>query len=208
MAWTTLPPMPWGSAEFVRCIRGKGWSRMVPSQTASAVPMVINPEEAPDHAVRGPLSLLTASMPCWKCRATTTVGALAGGPTTEAWLEDAIPPRWVAFEEDMALGRVVSFTSSLEPAVQQHLPTWRPAFSQSAEMGYWMNHCHACGAGIGDFFTQSEPDGPFFAWPRAERAGISIVAIGEGEVDCETPYIIPPEHRSRVHRRKPRKETP
>lgn len=151
-----------------------------------------NTKESYRRNVRGPLLLLTAAMPCWKCAGEVRVGAIAGQPETEAWMDDAEPPRWLPFTEPMALQRVTSLSPEVERRVREVLPTFHPAFSQTTEMGYWMNHCVACQASTGDFYAHA-PDGPFFAWPRRGAPGIQIVPLGVGEVSAEPPYIIPPE---------------
>lgn len=148
--------------------------------------------ETPEQNIRGPLLLLIGSMPCWKCSEIVRVGALAGQADTEAWLDDAEPPRWLPFGDPGAVERVTALSPDIEAAVRVHLPTYHPAFSQTAEMGYWMNHCAACQASTGDFYAHGA-DGPFFAWPRAGRDGITIVELGQGELRAEPPYIIPPE---------------
>lgn len=155
----------------------------------------------PEWNIRGTLLLLLDDMACWKCSATIRVGALAGQADTEAWQEDAEPPRWLPFEEPTTVTRVTAMSPNIEAAVIGHLSTLRPTFSQTADMGYWMNHCTQCGAGTGDFYTHA-PDGPFFAWPRAGREGIRVIELGVGELDAEPPYLSPPESRTRRGTRK------
>lgn len=150
----------------------------------------------PDRNIRGPLLLLLADMACWKCSAMTRVGALAGQADTEAWQDEVDPPRWLQFEDPTTVTRVTAMSPNIETAVVGHLSTLRPTFSQTADMGYWMNHCTHCGAGTGDFYTHA-PDGPFFAWPRAKREGITVVELGSGELSAEPPYLSPPETRTR-----------
>lgn len=148
--------------------------------------------EIPDHNIRGDLLLLLADMRCWKCAGTLRVGALAGQSHTEAWLDGAEPPRWLPFGDPAALQRVTSMSPELEALVRRHLPTYRPAFSQTTEMGYFMNHCPHCQASTGDFYAHA-PDGPFFAWPGRGTEDIEIIELGDGEITAEPPYIIPPE---------------
>lgn len=148
--------------------------------------------EIPDRNIRGALLLLLADMQCWKCAGTLRVGALAGQSHTEAWLDEAEPPRWLPFGEPAALQRVTSMSPGLEALVRRQLPTYHPAFSQTADMGYFMNHCPHCQASTGDFYAHA-PDGPFFAWPRRGTEGIEIIELGDGEITAEPPYIIPPE---------------
>ena len=148
--------------------------------------------EIPDHRIRGALLLLLAEMRCWKCGGMLRVGALAGQAHTEAWLEEAEPPRWLPFGDPAALQHVTSMSPSVQAQVRAGLPTFHPAFSCTAEMAYFMNHCGHCQASTGDFYAHA-PDGPFFAWPRRGTEGIEIMELGDGEITAEPPYIIPPE---------------
>lgn len=164
-------------------------------------------DEQPDCNVRGPLLVIRAQMRCWKCFANTTVAAFAGQADTEAWVDDADPPRWLPLEEPMALNYVAQVPDSVAARARNVLPTLRQAHGQSVELGYWINHCEHCDAPIGDHYTQSHPDGPFFAWPRDGRQGIEIITVGAGEVRCSPPYIIPPEQRSPRRRRSKKEST-
>lgn len=162
---------------------------------------------APAFDIRGPLFLLLADMKCWKCSATHRVGALAGQAETEAWLDDAEPPRWLPFGDPGAVTHLTEMSPEIARVVHNHIPTLRPAFSRMAEMGYYMNHCPICGAGTGDFYAHGA-DGPFFAWPRGGREGITIVELGQGEIAAEPPYIIPPEFALPPRKQKKRMPTP
>lgn len=90
--------------------------------------------EIPGHNIRGALLLLLADMPCWKCAGTLRVGAIAGQSHTEAWLDEAEPPRSLPFGDPAALQWVTSMSPELEALVRRHLPTYHPVFSQTAEM--------------------------------------------------------------------------
>ncbi len=157
--------------------------------------------DEPDFAVRGPLLLLIAQMACWKCKASTKVGAWAARNPAEAFLDYAQPPRWVVFDDGYALSEVVQVSASLGARARDMLPTFRPDHSRTAELTYWMNHCSSCGASIGDHYLHSHPDGPYFTWERAGREGIEVIELGYGEVDCSTPNITPPELMPRRRKR-------
>lgn len=158
--------------------------------------MTNSPESpSPENGnVRGPLMLVAAETTCWACRSATTVGALAADTASQAWDEDAEPAQWIALPEPMVLGYVASVAEAQARTITERLPTLYPDVSKTAGRRYWMNHCAACGAPIGDFFTQSEPDGPFFgSWPAGGYRNATTTVLGVGSVQCDPPYVVPPE---------------
>jgi hypothetical protein len=94
----------------------------------------------------------------------------------------------------MVLGYVASVAAPQALILKERLPTLYLDVSKTAGRRYWMNHCAACGAPIGDFFTQNEPDGPFFgSWPDGGYRDATTTDLGIGSVHCDPPYVVPPE---------------
>jgi len=132
--------------------------------------------------------LVIAPMECFKCHAQTLVGAIVAPVGAEAWDDEDEESQWRPVDEMMPLDQVREVSANLAAVLPPLLVTLYLDHSHTADTEYWINHCSSCGVPIGDGHTQSEPDGPFFAWPHAGKIG-KLKALGDGQVTCSMPYF-------------------
>lgn len=129
--------------------------------------------------------LLRADGTCYACKQPTPMFCLM-----------ALPPlsqeggEYPMDEDDCMFREVVDMPTGLEAVIQQSAgDVYRPDFSRSADLTYWMNHCRHCDASQGDFFVHGS-DGPFWPYDEAQMAAIHATRV-EGPfrfVDPQTSY--------------------
>lgn len=134
--------------------------------------------------------LAVAEMPCWKCQHITVVAALVAPSDSQVWEDDVEDGQPQHAKHSVMLSYVKDTNAELESALRGAVPGFRPDFSATVAEKYWMNHCFHCDASIGDWYTQIEADGPFFAWPRAEGEIAYLELVG-GYVMCSEPTLEP-----------------
>lgn len=134
--------------------------------------------ERPMLRLHAPIDLVTAGAECWKCKAMTPVSSLRAGELVDVECVTA---------EDVRVLNAKELPEEIVRAVQKVNPNFREGFSRTAEHSYWANHCSHCGALQGDFFLNSEPDGPFFG--GAVPAGSTAIRLFDaGEWPAEAGY--------------------
>jgi hypothetical protein len=111
-----------------------------------------------------PIYAAESSTSCWKCRSRTPVVALA----TERAEIDGEP-----IQELVLASNVQKLRPELAAEVSKMYPRYRPAYSKTAGGRYYMNHCSACDAKLGDFFLHEELGGAFF--PTNARAASNVI---------------------------------
>jgi hypothetical protein len=129
--------------------------------------------------------LLRADGTCYACKRSTPMFGLMALPPLSQEADDS-----KVDEDDCMLREVVDMPVGLEDSLQQIAgEAYRPDFSRTADLTYWMNHCEHCDATQGDFFVHG-PNGPF--WPNDEAQMDAIHATRlEGPfrfVDPQTAY--------------------
>jgi hypothetical protein len=132
--------------------------------------------------------LVVAPMECFSCHAQTQVGAIVAPVGAEAMDDEGDEAQWESSTRVTPLSSVQVVSDGLAARLSSALPTMRLDHSNTADLTYWINHCSQCGMRIGDWHTQTEPDGPFFAWPRGGKIG-DLKELGEGEVTSTMPYF-------------------
>jgi len=131
--------------------------------------------------VHTPLYLVTATMVCWKCRASQTVVALACHNLSDG-------ERDMAPFGDVSGLLLLSEVTKMPPLVLQEMmkrnPRYELRYSSTAQEEYFANTC-ACGALFGDFYLYSEPGGAFFPEdPNAAR----VIMMERLEFDGPQPF--------------------
>jgi hypothetical protein len=134
--------------------------------------------------------LAMAEMPCWKCQHVTVVAAVVAPSDSQVWEDDVEDGQPQHAQHAVMLSYVTDTSAELEGALRGAVPAFRPDFSVTVAEKYWMNHCVQCDAFIGDWYTQIEADGPFFAWSRAESEIAYLELVG-GYVMCSEPMLEP-----------------
>ena len=141
----------------------------------------------PNLIALAPLYLAHSVQPCWRCPKRVEVVALGllrfRDLSSEAEREAETGRAynfegeggWMAVPADTLrlLTHVAVLPAAALEAIQAHAPRYRLAVSRAAGR-YHMNHCHACGAHLGDFFMHSEPGGAFFPTSEEELARITF----------------------------------
>jgi len=127
-----------------------------------------------------PVDLVTTGTECWKCKALTPVSSLR----VQAVVDDDGHR-----VEDVRVTNARELPLEVAQAIQGINPHFREGFSKTAEFVYWANHCSHCGALQGDFFLNSEPDGPFFGGGVPEESTTArLFAAGEWTADAGYAY--------------------
>lgn len=120
-------------------------------------------------------ALAQTPVKCWRCTKVTDVFALfvpsgfqyrAPADKGHVWRTSSVPT-------------MLSYVTNLLPDVARHVQHLTSRFRVDASksrggLSYWMNHCAACGAKVGDFGLHRDPGGPFFA---AHAPGASRVDV-------------------------------
>jgi hypothetical protein len=135
----------------------------------------------------GRMQLAVSSVDCWTCGKPTSVFALivpAGGTA----IDDGDDGESGLVTELTALNEVEQVGAELGTKLATQAPTFRLDTSKTLGAMYWMNHCQACGAKIGDHFLHRESDGPFFS-SELYAAG-ALIDLGQGELICAMPYAV------------------
>jgi hypothetical protein len=125
-----------------------------------------------------PVDLVTTGTECWKCKAVTPVSSLR----VQAIVDDDGHR-----VEDARVTNAQELPQEVVKAVQRVNPHFREGFSRTAEITYWANHCRHCGALQGDFFLNSEPDGPFFGGGVPEGS-TTVRLLNAGQWSAEAAY--------------------
>ncbi len=133
-------------------------------------------------------SLLVAPMTCWSCHRQTRVGLLSPAAQVQVLDDEEDGSEWTALSSEVVLTYVSFVDTTLQKGIAAAFPMLRLDDSNTVGARYWMNHCEQCEARIGEHFIHSDPDGPFFAWPRA-AIGLARIELGAGTVDCSLPYV-------------------
>jgi hypothetical protein len=113
------------------------------------------------------------------------------------WLERVSHPQGLsgafgAWESGQLVG-------TLQPGPQEDRRTQRARAKATAHAGvsggaqtagsYVANHCASCGALQGDFFQNSEPEGPFFGGQTpSDAVTVRLLEAGEYEADASYAY--------------------
>lgn len=129
-------------------------------------------------------------MPCWKCQNLTVVAALVAPRDSQLWEGDARDGELQSVQHPVILSYVTHTSAELDSALRGAVPAFRSDVSTTAAAEYRMNHCLKCDASIGDWYTQTDADGPFFAWPRA-NSKIAYLELVGGYVTCSEPMLEP-----------------
>jgi hypothetical protein len=125
--------------------------------------------------------LLQAKGTCYACRKSTPMfGLMALPPLTQQGGDGPMD------EDECMLREVVDMPASLEAPIRDRVgQIYRPNFSRTADLTYWMNHCTHCDAKQGDFFVHG-PDGPFWPYDEAQMDAIHATRL-EGPFRFDNP---------------------
>ena len=105
--------------------------------------------------------LLRVDGTCYACQRTTPMFGLMGLPPMSQEGGD-----YPVDEDECMFREVVEMPTGVAAAIRETAgEIYRPDFSGTAGLEYWMNHCQHCDATQGDFFVHG-PNGPF--WPQDE----------------------------------------
>ena len=147
-------------------------------------------EHEPEFGIRSPhYFVLESATDCWKCSRLTRVFSFML-PEQHEQFEYAQDD-----EEDLALtsnpgcwvchgyrGTMSSLHGLSRPVINQlrlHTECYKPAYSKTAGITYYMNHCEHCAAKLGDFYMHSEPGGAFFPTSPTEASGMILHEVNE-----------------------------
>jgi hypothetical protein len=129
--------------------------------------------------------LLQADGTCYACRRPTPMFGLMVLPPLSLLGGDC-----PVDEDECMLREVIDMPASLEATLRERIgQAYRPSFSRTAELTYWMNHCKHCDAKQGDFFVHG-PEGPFWPYDEAQMDAIQATRL-EGPfrfTDPQTTY--------------------
>lgn len=118
-------------------------------------------------------SIAEASVSCWHCSKETDVFGFFVPSGFEYKTQDN-GKQW----RQSPLPTILSYVTDVLPEVASQVSAITKQFrvdtSKAKRRAYWMNHCTACNARIGDFKLHREAAGPFFA---AHDAGTSTVKV-------------------------------
>lgn len=128
--------------------------------------------------LRAPIDVITIGWPCWKCQRPTVVSSLRAHEV----IEDG-----ESVADDARILDAEALPTEIVRAIHQLNPNFRIGYSRIAGMTYWANHCGHCGTLQGDFFLNSEPDGPFFGGQVPDGA-VRHTAFDKGQWEAEAGY--------------------
>ncbi|MET0399836.1 MAG: DUF5710 domain-containing protein [Longimicrobiaceae bacterium] len=150
-----------------------------------------------------PVYLALSAQPCWRCSNQVDVVALGvlrfrdlaaeaeqEGETGRAYNFEG-EGGWVAMPADTLhlLTHVARLPDRAVEAIRQRAPRFRLDVSKAAGR-YYMNHCQACGAHLGDYFMHSEPGGAFYPTTAEELDRIAFTELGvRGELAIRTDVV-------------------
>lgn len=126
------------------------------------------------------LYILQALSDCYSCKRDTRLFAAM-----------ALPPFSLEGDQDEVMddgGAMLSELTGLPTALEESIRAitgdlFRPDYSRTVDMMYWMNHCEHCDATQGDFFVHG-PNGPFWPYDPAGMDAIQVTRI-------EGPFRLP-----------------
>ena len=130
--------------------------------------------------LKAPIDLVTAHTSCWKCHTLTPVSSLRVRELRDVEGEFNI--------QDARVLNAKSLPEQVIKAAAALNPGFRLGASKTAG-SYVANHCASCGAIQGDFFLNSEPEGPFFCGQIPSDAVTDrLLDAGEYEADASYAY--------------------
>jgi hypothetical protein len=175
-------------------------------------------EIEPNLLALAPVYLAHSAQPCWRCGELVEVVAvsvlrfrdLAAEAEREAETGRAYnfegDGGWVEVPADTLylLTHVAGLPDPAVEAIRGRAPRYRLDVSKAAGR-YYMNHCQACGAHLGDFFMHSEPGAAFYPTAAEELNRITFTELavpGELAIHADVVYSSSLADRFEVFRRK------
>jgi hypothetical protein len=116
--------------------------------------------------VSAPIYAAEGSTSCWKCHRRTSVVALAS---------ELVEIGGQRIQELVLASNVRTLPPDLASILSKTYSRYRTTHSHTANGRYYMNHCSACDAKLGDFFLHEEIGGAFF--PADARAAALVTLI-------------------------------
>jgi Domain of unknown function (DUF5710) len=139
------------------------------------------PQRVPPNIWARSYFLAQSVRECWRCGRLTRVFAIMLPAGHEGlWVaDDPVDDEWQRGEEPTLL----SYVEQVEEPVAERLRVLAPPYwvdhSHTTGTFYWMNHCEACLAKLGDFETVEEWDSAFTPATTEHAAAILLRRIGE-----------------------------
>jgi Domain of unknown function (DUF5710) len=141
--------------------------------------------QAATQTMFAPVWLLTSNENCYRCHKVSPVFAITSQAIKDYDVDDYGDIHFLTHRADENTHVSISNLKSVDGRISQYLakfaPNYRMDFSKTQSANVYMNHCHHCGAKLGDFYMHNEPGGAFFPESYEDAHRMKKMMFEEGQ---------------------------
>jgi Domain of unknown function (DUF5710) len=136
-----------------------------------------------------PVWLLTSTENCYRCHKISPVFAIASKSIEDYDIDEYDDVHYQTHRADENTHVSISNLENVDERIGQYLakfaPKYRMDFSKTQSANVYMNHCHHCGAKLGDFYMHNEPGGAFFPDSYEDSQRLKRVMFESGQYSVQ-----------------------